>query len=293
MWVADADLPRTAGHPFYERLNRLLDESGFDAFVEEQCAKFYAEGVGRPSLPPGRYFRMLLLGYFEGLESERAMAWRAADSPSVRQFLDLALQEAPADHSTVSGTRRRIDVETHEAVSTWVMQRVADAGLLKGKTVGIDATTLEGNAALPSIVRRDWTHPKDPDAMGPGPAADVGTRRRRHQRGRPRRAPAHVRAPRIVPVESGRRTPRVPPASGREPDPRPVATVATHGPQHPGGRLDHRQQPVEVQPVPRRRGLEGVPGRSGAADEPRALADRGPRGDGLRLPPTRPHGKCH
>ena len=155
MWVADADLPRTAGHPFYERLNRLLDESGFDAFAEEQCATFYAEGVGRPSLPPGRYFRMLLLGYFEGLESERAMAWRAADSLSVRQFLDLALQEAPPDHSTVSRTRRRIDVETHEAVFTWVLQRVADAGLLKGKTVGIDATTLEANAALRSIVRRD------------------------------------------------------------------------------------------------------------------------------------------
>ena len=155
MWVANADLPRSVGHAFYERLNRVLDEAGFDAFVEEQCAKFYADGVGRPSLPPGRYFRMLLLGYFEGLESERAMAWRAADSLSLRQFLDLALQEAPPDHSTVSRTRRRIDVETHEAVFTWVLQRVADAGLLKGKTVGIDATTLEANAALRSIVRRD------------------------------------------------------------------------------------------------------------------------------------------
>ena len=118
MWVADADLPRSAGHPFYERLNRLLDEAGFDAFVEEQCAKFYADGVGRPSLPPGRYFRMLLLGYFEGLESERAMAWRAADSLSLRQFLDVALHEGPPDHSTVSRTRRRIDIETHEAVFT-------------------------------------------------------------------------------------------------------------------------------------------------------------------------------
>ena len=148
MWVADADLPRTAGHPFYERLNRVLEEAGFDAFVEAQCAKFYADGIGRPSLPPGRYFRMLLLGYFEGLESERAMAWRAADSLSLRQFLDIALAEASPDHSTVSRTRRRIDVETHEAVFTWVLQRVADAGLLKGKTVGIDATTLEANAAL-------------------------------------------------------------------------------------------------------------------------------------------------
>ena len=155
MWVASADLPRSGGHPFYERLNRVLDKAGFDAFVESQCAKFYADGVGRPSLAPGRYFRLLLVGYFEGLDSERAIAWRAADSLSLRQFLDLALHEAPPDHSTVSRTRRRIDVETHEAVFTWVLQRLADAGLVRGKTVGIDATTLEANAALRSIVRRD------------------------------------------------------------------------------------------------------------------------------------------
>ena len=155
MWVASSDLPRSAGHPFYERLNGVLDEAGFDAFVEEQCAKFYADGVGRPSLAPGRYFRMLLLGYFEGLDSERAIAWRVADSLSLRQFLDVALHEAPPDHSTVSRTRRRIDVETHLAVFTWVLQRLADAGLVGGKTVGIDATTLEANAALRSIVRRD------------------------------------------------------------------------------------------------------------------------------------------
>ena len=155
MRVASADLPRSAGHPFYERLNRVLDEAGFDAFVEVQCAKFYADGVGRPSLAPGRYFRMLLLGYFEGLDSERAIAWRAADSLSLRQFLAVALAEAPPDHSTVSRTRRRIDLETHEAVFTWVLQRLADAGLARGTTVGIDATTLEANAALRSIVRRD------------------------------------------------------------------------------------------------------------------------------------------
>ena len=155
MWVASSDLPRSAGHPFYERLNRVLDAAGFDAFVEEQCAKFYADGVGRPSLAPGRYFRMLLLGYFEGLDSERAIAWRAADSLSLRQFLDMSLDEAPPDHSTVSRTRRRIDVETHLAVFTWVLQRLAEAGLVRGKTVGIDATTLEANAALRSIVRRD------------------------------------------------------------------------------------------------------------------------------------------
>ena len=94
MWVASAELSRSAGNPFYERLNRVLDEAGFDAFVEEQCTKFYADGVGRPSQAPGRYFRMLLLGCFEGLDSERAIAWRAADSLSLRAFLDVALHEA-------------------------------------------------------------------------------------------------------------------------------------------------------------------------------------------------------
>ena len=102
MWVASTDLPQSAGHPFYERLNRVLDDASFDAFVEAQCAKCYTDGVGRPSVAPGRYFRLLLLGYFEGLDSERAIAWRAADSLSIRQFLDLELHEPPPDHSTVS-----------------------------------------------------------------------------------------------------------------------------------------------------------------------------------------------
>ena len=157
MWVPTADLPKSAGHPFYERLNRVLEDAGFDAFVEGQCASFYADGIGRPSLAPGRYFRLLLLllGYFEGLDSERAIAWRAADSLSIRTFLDLALDEAPPDHSTLSRTRRLIDVETHRAVFTWVLQRLADAKLVLGRTVGIDARTLEANAAMRSIVRRD------------------------------------------------------------------------------------------------------------------------------------------
>ena len=155
MWVATADLPTSAGHPFYARLNRVLDDAGFDTFVEAQCAQFYADGIGRPSLAPGRYFRLLLLGYFEGLDSERAIAWRAADSLSIRQFLDFALHEVPPDHSTLSRTRRLIDVETHQAVFTWVLQRLADAHLVKGHTIGIDATTLEANAAMRSIVRRD------------------------------------------------------------------------------------------------------------------------------------------
>jgi transposase len=154
MWVATQDLPRSAAHPFYARLNQILDQHDFDGFVEGLCERFYA-AEGRPGLPPGRYFRLLLIGYFEGLDAERAIAWRAADSFALRQFLGLVLPEAPPDHSTISRTRRLIDLETHEAVFTWMLQRLADAGLVKGKTVGIDATTLEANAALRSIVRHD------------------------------------------------------------------------------------------------------------------------------------------
>ena len=155
MWVATQDLPRSAAHPFYRRLNQILDEAPFDGSVETRCQRFYADELGRPGLPPGRYFRLLLLGYFEGLDSERGIAWRAADSLSVRSFLGLELHEAPPDHSTVSRTRRLIDLETHQAVFTWVLQRLADASLVTGKMIGIDATTLEANAALRSIVRRD------------------------------------------------------------------------------------------------------------------------------------------
>src|SRR5688572_5129793 len=155
MWVATQDLPRSAAHPFYARLNQILDTAGFDDYVEARCQRFYADEIGRPGLAPGRYFRLLLIGYFEGLDAERAIAWRAADSFALREFLGLVLPEAPPDHSTISRTRRLIDVETHEAVFTWMLQRLADAGLVRGKTVGIDATTLEANAALRSIVRRD------------------------------------------------------------------------------------------------------------------------------------------
>jgi transposase len=154
MWVATQDLPRSAAHPFYARLNQILEQHDFDGYVEELCQRFYAD-EGRPGLPPGRYFRLLLIGYFEGLDAERAIAWRAADSFALREFLGLVLPEAPPDHSTISRTRRLIDLETHEAVFTWMLQRLADVGLVKGKTVGIDATTLEANAALRSIVRRD------------------------------------------------------------------------------------------------------------------------------------------
>jgi transposase len=155
LWIAHTELPRTAAHPFYEQLNRILEAHGFDRFAEEQSARFYAARMGRPSLAPGMYFRLLLIGYFEGLDSERGIAWRAADSLALRGFLGLGLDQMPPDHSTISRTRRLMDVETHQAVFGWVLARLAEAGLLKGKTIGVDATTLEANAALRSIVRRD------------------------------------------------------------------------------------------------------------------------------------------
>jgi transposase len=155
MWIPTTELPVSPGHPFYRRLNEILDAAGFDRFVEEQCRAFYAPVMGRPSLAPGRYFRLLLIGYFEGLDSERGIAWRAADSLAVRQFLGLGLDEAAPDHSTISRTRRLIDVEAHQAVFTWVQERLVEAHLLRGKTLAVDATTLEANAAMRSIVRRD------------------------------------------------------------------------------------------------------------------------------------------
>ena len=153
--MATATLARPASHPFYERLNRLLDQCGFDEFAETLCQPFYAESLGRPSLAPGMYFRLLMVGYFEGIDSERGIAWRAADSLGIRAFLGVALDESAPDQTTISRTRRLIDVETHRLVFAWVLSVLAEHGLLRGKTIGIDATTLEANAALRSIVRRD------------------------------------------------------------------------------------------------------------------------------------------
>src|SRR5215210_6705458 len=155
LWIATSELPRSPGHPFYARLNALLDAHDFDRFVEALCRQFYAKVMGRPSLQPGRYFRLLLVGYFEGIDAERGIAWRATDSLAIRSFLRLPVDEPPPDHSTISRTRRLIDLDTHRAVFTWVQQPLVEAGLLKGRTIAIDATTLEANAAMRSIVRRD------------------------------------------------------------------------------------------------------------------------------------------
>ena len=149
------DLAEAPGHPFYRRLNEVLEQAGFDEFCEARCRKFYHEKLGRPSLPPGMYFRVMLIGFLEGIESERGIAWRVADSLCLRQFLQIGLDERTPDHVTISRTRRLMDEATHQEVFGWVLRQVARAGLLKGKTIGIDATTLEANAAMKSIVRRD------------------------------------------------------------------------------------------------------------------------------------------
>src|SRR6185436_6058582 len=152
LWTPTAALPVGASHPFYQRLNQILDEKKFDEYVEELCEPFYAKEVGRPGLAPGIYFRLLMLGYFEGIDSERGITWRASDSLSIRSFVRMALDESVPDHSTISRTRRLMDVETHQAVVQWVLGVLAEKKLLKGTTIGVDATTLEANAALRSIV---------------------------------------------------------------------------------------------------------------------------------------------
>ena len=153
LWYG-GELPTAPGHPFYKRLNEILDDAKFDPFCETRCAGFYHRKLGRPSLPPGQYFRIMMIGFFEGLDSERGIAWRLADSLTLRQFLSIGLDERTPDHVTISRTRRLIDAETHQGVFSWVLERLAQAGLVKGKTIGVDSTTLEANAAMKSIVRR-------------------------------------------------------------------------------------------------------------------------------------------
>jgi transposase len=155
LMIGWGELPRSPGHAFYDRLQTVLIQAGFDSFAELQCKPFYAARQGRPSLPPGRYFRMHLVGYFEGIDSERGLEWRCADSLSLREFLRLETTEPVPDHSWLSRTRSRLPLEVHEAVFGWVLQRLAERGLIKGDRIGIDASTVEANAALRTIVRRD------------------------------------------------------------------------------------------------------------------------------------------
>jgi transposase len=154
LWYG-CELPTAPGHPFYKRLNEVFDNAKFDTFCETNCASFYHDKLGRPSLPPGQYFRIMMIGFFEGLDSERGIAWRLADSLTLRQFLSINLDEKTPDHVTISRTRRLIDAEIHQRIFHWVVEQLAQAGLVKGKTIGVDSTTLEANAAMKSIVRRD------------------------------------------------------------------------------------------------------------------------------------------
>lgn len=154
-WVAAGDLPRSEGHVFYRKLNRLLGEAGFDEFVETLCEPHYHKSQGRPGIPAGIYFRMLLVGYFEGIGSQRGIAWRCGDSLSLREFLGIPLTEETPDHSSLTRIRNRLPLEVHAAVFQFVLQMAEEKGLLKAKTIAVDATTLEANAAMKSIVRRD------------------------------------------------------------------------------------------------------------------------------------------
>ena len=155
LMVSWSEMPRSPGHVFYDRLQSVLVEADFDGFAEAACRPYYAAGMGAPSVPPGRYFRMHLVGYFEGIDSERGLEWRCSDSLSLREFLRLESRDRVPDHSWLSKTRKRLPYEVHAAVFDWVLALIAEAGLVKGDRIGVDASTMEANAALRNIVRRD------------------------------------------------------------------------------------------------------------------------------------------
>jgi transposase len=155
LWIATTELAKSPGHPFYQKLNGLLAQAKFDSWIEERCQPYYAAKLGRPSIPPGVYFRMILIGYFEGIASQRGIAWRCSDSRSLAEFLGIPLNERTPDHSSLSRVHGRLPLELHEEVFVFVLKLAADKKLLKGKTVGVDSTTLEANAAMKSIERKD------------------------------------------------------------------------------------------------------------------------------------------
>jgi transposase len=154
-WIALTDLPQSPGHVFYDKLNQLLADAAFDSWVESLCQTHYTDGSGRTSLPPGTYFRMLFVGYFEDLGSQRAIAWRCSDSLSLRAFLGIPLTESTPDHSSLTRIRQRLPLAVHEQVFTFVLKVAQEKHLLRGKTVAVDSTTLEANAAMRNIVRKD------------------------------------------------------------------------------------------------------------------------------------------
>jgi transposase len=155
MWVATTSLPKSQGHVFYRKLNEVFAEASFDRMAEQLCRPYYHARIGRPSIPPGVYFRMLLVGYFEGLGSQRGIAWRCADSLSLREFLGIPVTKDTPDHSSLTRVRDRLPLEVHTEVFAWALRLLAEKGLLPGKTAAIDSTFLEANAAMKSIVRRD------------------------------------------------------------------------------------------------------------------------------------------
>ena len=155
LWVSSSEIPKAASHPFYSKVNEVLERHKVDRRLEHLCRRFFEPVKGRPSMAPGVYFRMLLIGFFEGIDSERGIAWRVADSLSLRAFIGCGMTEQTPDHSTVSRTRRLLPVETHKAVFRWFVRVLGEEGLIQGQTIAIDATTLEANAALRSIQRRD------------------------------------------------------------------------------------------------------------------------------------------
>ena len=141
LWCG-GELPTAPGHPFYDRLNEGLDKAKFDRFCEKSCAGCYHQKLGRPSLPPGQYFRIMMIGFFEGLDSERGIAWRLADSLTLRQFLSVGLDEKTPDHVTISRTRPLIDADTNQRIFSFVLERLAPSRLVNGRTIGLDSTTM-------------------------------------------------------------------------------------------------------------------------------------------------------
>jgi transposase len=155
LWVSTSEIPKAASHPFYAKVNEVLEQRKLDRRWEHLCRRFYKPVLGRPSMAPGVYFRLLLMGFLEGIDSERGIAWRVADSLSLREFVGCSVTEPTPDHSTISRTRRLLPVETHQAVFRWFVRVLGEEGLIDGQTIAMDATTLEANAAMRSIRRRD------------------------------------------------------------------------------------------------------------------------------------------